>query len=101
MWTRNAASGYWASAEIQQTVQELPEPNQASLEQAVQAEPLSSQAEDADSNEAAAAASEGPATTDKALNQLLRRGLVLVEVEIPHVALMDGVHAKSFAGCHC
>jgi len=38
------------------------------------------------------------ADADVALDQLLRQSLVLVEVEIPHVALMDGVHAKSFEG---
>ena len=38
------------------------------------------------------------ADADVALDQLLRQSLVLIEVEIPHVALMDGVHAKSFEG---
>ncbi len=56
-----------------------------------------------DKEDATAAAEAGApaaeeASGDATLDQLLRRSLVLVEVEIPHVALMDGVHAKSFEG---
>ncbi|GFR40978.1 hypothetical protein Agub_g1643, partial [Astrephomene gubernaculifera] len=48
----------------------------------------------------AAAAGDGPAgdLPSEELDELLRCCLVLVDIDIPLVALSDGVHSKSFAG---
>lgn len=38
------------------------------------------------------------AECEAGLDRLLQQSLVLVTVEIPHVGLLDGTHAKSFTG---
>jgi len=45
------------------------------------------------------AAEEGGAGgAEEGFGERMRRCLVLVEVEIPYVAMVDGVHSRSFAG---
>ncbi len=99
LWTRDDASGYWTSCPVcapQPTLLEpTPEPSGGAQPQALTSD--SQTEEDSPGAEAAASVTE-EADADVALDQLLRQSLVLVEVEIPHVALMDGVHAKSFEG---
>lgn len=99
MWTRDNASGYWTSCLVC-----APEPTLPDLtlkaSGAAQPQALTSDShteEDSAAAETAASVTE-EVDADVALDQLLRQSLVLVEVEIPHVALMDGVHAKSFEG---
>ncbi len=99
MWTRDNASGYWTSCLVCAPEPTLPEPT-LEASGAAQPQALTSDSqteEDSAAAEAAASVTE-EADADVALDQLLRQSLVLVEVEIPHVALMDGVHAKSFEG---
>ena len=99
MWVRDNSSGCWTSEQV------LPIPPSkepaAEHSQSVQPEnkqePPSSGRHPKEEQQAAAAAASTVAG-DVVQDELLRRSLVLVEVEIPHVALMDGVHAKSFAG---
>ena len=100
MWTRDNASGYWTSCQLHQppTLYINPADEHA---QGVKTQALLSD----DKDEYQVAAEEGAgaakqAGADVALDQLLRQSMVLVEVEIPHVALMDGVHAKSFTGTY-
>lgn len=99
MWVRDNSSGCWTSAQVLA----LPSAKEPAAEhlQSIQPEkkqepPSSEKHTQAEQQLAAGAASTvaGNAVQD----ELLRQSLVLVEVEIPHVALMDGVHAKSFAG---
>ena len=101
MWTRDDGSGYWTSEQILSVPpsDELAPQCLRSLQMGQHHELVSSavtQAEADDQTTAAEAAA--PVADDAVQDELLRRSLVLVEVEIPHVALMDGVHAKSFAG---
>jgi len=99
LWTRDNASGYWTSCPVCAPQPTLPEPTPEPLG-VVQPQALSCDSqteEDSAAAEAAASVTE-EADADVTLDQLLRQSLVLVEVEIPHVALMDGVHAKSFEG---
>ncbi|DBA81059.1 TPA: hypothetical protein ACH3X2_007259 [Trebouxia sp. C0005] len=99
LWTRDDASGYWTSCPVcapEPTLLEpRPEPSGGVQPQALSCD--SQTEEDSAAAEAAASVVE-EADADVALDQLLRQSLVLIEVEIPHVALMDGVHAKSFEG---
>jgi len=99
LWTRDNASGYWTSCPVcapQSTLPEpTPEPSGGAQPQALSS---GSQTEEDSAAAGAAASVTEEADADVALDQLLRQSLVLVEVEIPHVALMDGVHAKSFEG---
>lgn len=99
MWVRDNSSGCWTNEQV------LPVPSSKapaadhlqSTQPEQQQEPLSSEGHTEEEHQAAADAASAVAE-DAAHDELLRRSLVLVEVEIPHVALMDGVHAKSFAG---
>ena len=127
MWVRDNSSGCWTSeqilpvppskgpaAEHLQSTQPQQQQEPLSSEQVLpvpapaaehvqgtqpqqQQEPLSSERHTEEEQQAAAEAASG-VVEDSVQDELLRRSLVLVEVEIPHVALMDGVHAKSFAG---
>lgn len=99
LWTRDNASGYWTSCPVCAPQSTLPEPT-PEPSGFVQPQALSCDSqtdEDSAAAEVAVSVTE-EADADVALDQLLRQSLVLVEVEIPHVALMDGVHAKSFEG---
>ena len=91
LWTRDNASGYWTSCPACAPRSTLPEPTPQALS-------CDSQTEDDSAAAEVAVCVTEEADADVALDQLLRQSLVLVEVEIPHVALMDGVHAKSFEG---
>lgn len=101
MWTRDDSSGCWTS---QQILSAPPSDSPAAqcrqnaqLEQ--QQELVSRAVVQAEAqHRTTAAEAAAPVAGDAVLDELLRRSLVLVEVEVPHVALMDGVHAKSFAG---
>lgn len=48
--------------------------------------------------EAGAAGGAGVAGAEEGFGERMRRCLVLVEAAIPYVAMVDGVHARSFAG---
>lgn len=102
LWTRDNTSGCWTSQQLQAAPPCQPEQAAESSQNdqpghQQQPENCDADNETAEPN-AAETASSPDAAADAALDELLRSGLALVEVEIPHVALMDGVHAKSFAG---
>ena len=95
MWMRDSSSGCWTSEQVL-SVPLSHEPaadHLQSIHSERQQDPLSSENHKEAEQQAA---TEVPGVS--VLEDLLRRSLVLVEVEIPHVALMDGVHSKSFAG---
>lgn len=101
MWVRDNSSGCWTSEQV------LPVPpskepatgNLQSIQPEKKQQPLSSERH-TEAERQAAAETASTVAGDAVRDELLRQSLVLVEVEIPHVALMDGVHAKSFAGQH-
>lgn len=100
IWVRDNSSGCWTSEEVLP----VPAPKGPAAEHVQspqpeqQQEPLSNDRHTTEAEQPAAAEAASAVAEDAARDELLRRCLVLVEVEIPHVALMDGVHAKSFAG---
>ena len=101
MWTRDDTSGCWTSQQILSAPpSDLPaarcleSPQLDQQQELVTSAAIQAEAQ----HHTVAAEAAAPAAGDAVLDELLRRSLVLVEVEIPHVALMDGVHAKSFAG---
>ena len=98
MWVRDNSSGCWTSEQVLP----VPHPKEPagylqSIQPEKKQEPLSSE-RPTEAEQQAAAEAASTVAGDAVQDELLRRSLVLVEVEIPHVALMDGVHAKSFAG---
>lgn len=97
MWTRDNTSGYWTSCPIEHPPPIAEAPANPSEGREPQTLPSGDEQEDVAIAESAASAAE-ETDADVALDQRLRQSLVLVEVEIPHVALLDGVHAKSFEG---
>ena len=103
LWTRDNTSGCWTSQQLQPASplhpEQAAEPSPSDQSGHQQKPEGTCGGIEAEEPAAAEAAPSSPdATANAALDELLRSGLVLVEVEIPHVALMDGVHAKSFAG---
>ena len=99
MWVRDNSSGCWTSEQLL-PVPPLKEPaaeHLQSIQSEEQQEPLSSERH-TEAEQQAAAGAASTVAGNAVHDELLRQSLVLVEVEIPHVALMDGVHAKSFAG---
>lgn len=102
MWVRDNSSGCWTSEQV------LPVPpskdpaaeHSQSIQPKQKQEPPSS-GRHTEAEQQAAAGAAATVAGDAVQDELLRQSLVLVEVEIPHVALMDGVHAKSFAGRAC
>lgn len=127
MWVRDNSSGCWTSeqvlpvspfkgpaAEHLQSTQPQQQQEPLSSEQVMpvlapaaehvqstqpeQQQELLSSERHTEAEQPAAAEAASAVVEDSVQDELLRRSLVLVEVEIPHVALMDGVHAKSFAG---
>lgn len=97
MWTRDDSSGCWSSQQILSAPLSDKPAAQKLHQLGQQQEPVGS-ARQTEADKQAAAVAAAPVASDAVMDGLLRRSLVLVEVEIPHVALMDGVHAKSFAG---
>ncbi|CAD7704528.1 unnamed protein product, partial [Ostreobium quekettii] len=86
-WSRDYAAGTWHPTTSLPTPCSLPTPTKASTEEVP--EPNSPQSHP-----------QNPAT-DQVLDQTemkIRKSMVLVDVDIPLVALSDGVHSKSFAG---
>ena len=51
-----------------------------------------------DAGDAAQASMEADIDSEVTFERRLQQSLVLVTVEIPHVGLLDGTHAKSFTG---
>lgn len=101
MWTRDDTSGCWTSQQIlsaprsdSPAAQSLQSPQPEQQQELTRSAAIQAEAQ----HRTTAAEAAAPVAGDAVLDELLRRSLVLVEVEIPHVALMDGVHAKSFAG---
>ena len=102
LWTRDNATGCWniqsavADASIQQQLDAPPraETADASCNADVDAQ------EDAGvaATDAAQASVEADTSSAVPLDWQLQQSLVLVTVEIPHVGLLDGTHAKSFTG---
>ena len=118
LWQRNDATGVWDCAtDYAAALGAVPVKPSASLQPAdsLQAA-ISSELEDAN-NAQGLAESETPAedvdanaeedigtgasaavTAEQAYEERLRRSMVQLEVDVPLVALADGVHASSFAG---
>ena len=101
MWNRDVATGCWNAQPIDSStaLQQAPEITSNADDSHVSTDSLED--DDADVSDRA---SDADNNGDAALERKLQQSLVLVTVEIPHVGLLDGCHAKSFTGqpnvCH-
>lgn len=101
MWSRDVATGCWNAQPIDSNtaLQQVSEITSNADDGHVSTDSL----EDGDFD-VTDRTSDANINGDAVLERKLQQSLVLVTVEIPHVGLLDGCHAKSFTGqpnvCH-